>query len=255
MDALTLGFSAQIIAMACGAALFAGFVKGVVGFAMPMLLMSTLASFLPPDIALAGLILPTLVSNGLQALRQGWSAAVESFKAYRIYLLVGGVVLVSSAQLVPFLSSEALLLILGVPVAGFSLLQLLAARFRLARRDPWIEAAVAVVAGFLGGLSGVWGPATVMYLTALDTEKTEQVRVQGVIYGLGAVVLAAAHSVSGVLRWETVPLSLALVPPAILGMWLGGQVLERIDQAQFRRATLLVLLLVGLNLVRRALWA
>jgi hypothetical protein len=37
-------------------------------------------------------------------------------------------------------------------------------------------------------------------------------------------------------------------------MWLGGRVMDRIDQAVFRRATLLVLLLAGLNLIRRALF-
>ena len=46
--------------------------------------------------------------------------------------------------------------------------------------------------------------------------------------------------------------SLAMVPPALLGLWLGGRVFDRIDQVMFRRATLVVLLIAGLNLVRRA---
>ena len=105
----------------------------------------------------------------------------------------------------------------------------------------------------MGGLSGVFGPPTVLYLTALGTEKTEQMRIQGVIYGLGAAVLAGAHFSSGVLRAETLPLSLTLILPALLGQWLGTKVLVRIDQAMFKRVTLLVLIIVGLNLIRRAL--
>ena len=42
------------------------------------------------------------------------------------------------------------------------------------------------------------------------------------------------------------------VCPAVLGMWIGGQVLDRIDQAMFKRAILVVLLVAGLNLLRRA---
>ena len=101
----------------------------------------------------------------------------------------------------------------------------------------------------------MWGPPTVLYLTALGTEKSEQMRAQGVIYGLGSVALAAAHMSSGVLRPETLPFSAALILPALLGQWIGGKLLDRIDQAVFRRVTLLVLLVVGLNLIRRALVA
>jgi uncharacterized membrane protein YfcA len=36
-------------------------------------------------------------------------------------------------------------------------------------------------------------------------------------------------------------------------VWVGGKVMDRIDQSAFRRATLLVLLLAGLNLLRKAL--
>jgi hypothetical protein len=36
-------------------------------------------------------------------------------------------------------------------------------------------------------------------------------------------------------------------------MWLGGLVHDRINQATFRKATLVVLLLASLNLERRAL--
>ena len=90
-------------------------------------------------------------------------------------------------------------------------------------------------------------------LMARETEKGEQMRVQGVIYGLGALALTAAHLGSGLLNAATAPFSLALVVPAILGLWLGFRLHDRIDQPAFRKATLAVLLLAGLNLVRRGL--
>jgi uncharacterized membrane protein YfcA len=77
-------------------------------------------------------------------------------------------------------------------------------------------------------------------------------RIQGVIYGLGAIALTVAHLWSGVLSAQTVPFSLAMVLPAVLGMWIGGRIFDRIDQKMFHRATLVVLLIAGLNLIRRA---
>ena len=90
-------------------------------------------------------------------------------------------------------------------------------------------------------------------LTALGTEKKDQIRIQGVIYALGAVTLVAGHLASGVLRAETIPLSLALIPTALLGLAIGFRIQDRIDQAMFRKATLAVLLIGGLNLIRRGL--
>ncbi|MEX0369844.1 MAG: TSUP family transporter [Tateyamaria sp.] len=242
-----------IWAIALTIAFLGGVVKGVVGFAMPMVVISGLSSFIDPELALAGLILPTLVANGAQAFRQGVQPALVSARKFWVFLTVGGVVLLCSAQLVRVLPISVLIGIIGVPVTVFALLQLIGWSLTLSRQTARVEAAIGALAGFLGGLSGVWGPPTVMYLTALNTEKSDQMRAQGVIYGMGAVVLVGAHVLSGVLRPETLPLSIALILPALLGQWVGGQILDRIDQTAFKRATLCVLLVVGLNLIRRSL--
>ncbi|QFS84225.1 Sulfite exporter TauE/SafE [Roseivivax sp. THAF40] len=236
--------------------LLAGFVKGVVGFAMPMIMISGLGSVVTPELALAALILPTLATNGMQALRQGPQAALGSARRFRTFLIVGAVMLFLSAQLVAILSVNAMFALIGVPIVLFAVAQIAGWNGTLpAGPSKRLEIGIAAFAGFIGGLSGVWGPPVVAYLTALGTEKREQMRIQGVIYGLGALALTVAHVGSGVLNTATVWLSLAMIPPAILGMWLGGQVQDRIDQRAFKRATLWVLLIAGLNLVRRAYFA
>ncbi|TNF20261.1 MAG: sulfite exporter TauE/SafE family protein [Rhodobacteraceae bacterium] len=232
--------------------LFAGVVKGTVGFAMPMIMISTMGSFLPPDVALAGLILPTLLSNGMQALRQGPRAAWDAVRHFRVYLAAAGVMLVVSAQLYVFLPVWVLFLAIGLPVTLFCLMQLLGVRFHAARRSAGVELAIGSFSGLIGGLSGVWGPPLVAYLTALNTEKRMQMRIQGATFGLGAVLLLLAHWHSGVVHGATLWFSVWLCVPALAGMWLGGRLQDRIDQDTFRRATLVVLTLAGLNLIRRA---
>jgi uncharacterized membrane protein YfcA len=56
------------------------------------------------------------------------------------------------------------------------------------------------------------------------------------------------------LHGETIVFSALLVVPALTGMWVGSKVMNRFDQATFRKATLLVLLLAAINLVRRGLF-
>ena len=254
MSSILSFMTPEILGFALLVALLAGIVKGMVGFAMPMIMISLLGSFVAPDVALAGLIRPTLVTNGMQALRQGWGQAWASIKKFRLFMLIGLVAMLISAQLVRILPQETLLLMIGLPVVLFCAVQLMGVELRLPERGrAWAEGAIGGFAGFIGGFSGVWGPPTVMYLTALDTPKVEQMRVQGVIYGLGAVALFGAHVGSGVMRAETLPFSAAMIVPAVLGTWIGFQIQDRIDQRAFRKATLAVLMIAGVNLVRRSL--
>lgn len=248
------GLPPAMLAAAAGVSLLAGLVKGMVGFAMPMIMISILGSVMAPDLALAALILPTLLANLWQALRQGPGAACRSLRRFRVFLIAGGILLLASAQLVGVLPGAVLLLLLGVPMTAFALATLAGRGLRLGHATgPRTEAALGAIAGFFGGISGVWGPPTVAMLVARDTDKAEQIRVQGVVYAMGSVLLTAAHLGSGVLSASTLPLSLAMVPPALAGMAAGFAIQDRIDQRVFRRATLAVLLVAGLNLVRRGL--
>ncbi|RVT82301.1 sulfite exporter TauE/SafE family protein [Rhodobacteraceae bacterium CCMM004] len=245
------GWTIWAIAAAIG--LLAGFVKGTVGFAMPMVMISGLGSVLSPEIALAALILPTLVSNLWQALRGGLAAAMGAAAEHWRYIGIVLVFIALSAQLVTRLPAQALFLALGIPVTLFAVLQLAGWRLRLtaqrARRRA--EIVIAAVAGVIGGMTGVWGPPTVLYLTALETPKRRAMQVQGVVYGAGAVMLTLAHVQSGVLNAQTLPLSLGMLVPALAGLALGFAVQDRLDQEKFRRATLAVLVIAGLNLIRR----
>lgn len=251
-DALTL--TPGLLAAAIALAFAAGLVKGITGFAMPMVLISGLGSFLTPELALAGLILPTLVANFWQAIRQGLAAAFGSARRHWRFLVVSLICLGISAQFFTRLPASALFLILGIPVTVFAALQLIGWRPSI---DPEnrrkAEFGIGALAGSLGGLSGVWGPPTVMYLTAMNTPKVEHVRVQGVVYSSGAVALVLAHLNSGVLNTEGLTLSALLILPACLGLVAGFAILDRLDQEKFRLAILIVLIVAGLNLIRRGI--
>ena len=125
MDALTFLISPGDLALCFGIAVFAGVIKGLVGFALPLILISGMGSVIDPELALAGLLFPTLLSNLWQAFRQGIGAAVGSLKSFLPFLAVGGVMLVISAQMVRVIPANAMFLLIGVPVVLFTALQLM----------------------------------------------------------------------------------------------------------------------------------
>jgi uncharacterized membrane protein YfcA len=255
-DALISGIGLWGLAFAFAVMALAGFVKGVVGFALPMVSVSGLGSGLPPVYAIAGLLLPALLTNIWQALRDGWEEALNTFLSWWRYTLVIVVVIGCVAPFVAIMSPALLFLILGIGVTFFATLQLTGwSPSSAMMASPWAERISAVLAGIFGGLAAVTGPPVVMYLLARDVRKAEQVRLQGIIFFLGLAVLVLIHGQTGVLNANTSVFSALLILPAFGGMALGLMVQDRMPQATFKKATLVVLVVAGLNLLRRGIAA
>lgn len=253
MDFVYGGLPAWGFWLACAITLGAGFVKGAVGFAMPLIMIATFSSFMPPDLALAALILSVLSTNLHQTFRDGPAAALGSARDYWRIIAMTVLGILISAPFVTVIPERLMLGLLGVPVMAFALMQLSGWQPAIppSARNP-AQYGLGLVGGLYGGISGIWGPPVIVYLIAMRTPKAEMVRVLGVIFLIGAVVLTLAHLTTGVLNARTLPFSLALIVPAAAGMWLGYRMQDRLDAARFRRWTLVVLLLVAANLIRRA---
>lgn len=254
MEIFGLGLTLWAFAAAMAVALCAGFVKGVVGFAMPMIMISALSSFMPPELALAGLIVPTLVTNLSQALRQGIRPAVQSAKDYRLFLRAMIVGIALSGFGMRLLPVEVLFLALGVPITAYAALQLAgrSLTFRVEHR-PAAELTLGAIGGLYGGFSGVWGPPMLVFLLSTRTGKVETVRALGVSFLVGALMLLVVHMQTGVVTVWTFAFSCLLTIPAQIGMQVGYWAQDRLDPARFRWWAQVVLVVMGLNLIRRAM--
>lgn len=253
-DLVSGGLSGQAFAAALAVTLFAGFVKGAVGFAMPMILVSAFAVFLPQHLALAGLILPTLVTNLSQAFRQGVGPAKATAVTYRRFLIATVVCIGISAPFADAIPREVYLLMLGLPISIFAALQLagrtLAIQLHHRDRAEWV---LGVIGGLYGGVSGIWGPPLLVLLLSTGADKLTMIRAQGVVFLIGAMALLVSHLATGLLDAQTLGFSAALSVPALAGLYAGYWVQDRMDQGRFRRWTQGLLVVTGLNMVRLAL--
>lgn len=254
MDIVTAGLPPALVALSLAVTLIAGVVKGAVGFAMPLIMISGMGIVLDPKLVVAGIILPIVVSNALQVARSGLGDAKSAIRDFAVYIVIVCAMILVSAQFLTVIPTETMFLVLGVPVVLLCGIQLAGVRLSI---PPKRRGLASVIAGFLsgtlGGLAGTWGPTTVLYLVAVETPKARQIVVQGVIYGLGSVMLLLGHIQSGVMNAKTAPFSALLLVPALLGMWMGFRIQDRIEQETFRKVTLAVLMIAGINLVRRGL--
>ncbi|WIV51048.1 sulfite exporter TauE/SafE family protein [Marivivens sp. LCG002] len=254
MDTLFSSLPLELIVFAFGVTLVAGVVKGAVGFAMPLIMISGMGIAIDPKVVVAAIIFPIVMSNFLQVAKAGFGEARQALKDYAVYVSIVCVMILVSAQFLTVIPTETMFLVLGIPVTILCAIQIAGVRFTIPENRRGVSAVIAgFLSGALGGLAGTWGPTTVLYLVAVETPKARQIVVQGVVYGLGSVMLLMGHLKSGVMNAETWPLSALLLIPAFLGMRIGFLIQDRIDQDAFRKVTLWVLLIAGLNLVRRGL--
>lgn len=255
MEVVYGGLPAWGFWLACAITVFAGFVKGAVGFAMPLIMIATFSSFMPPELALAALILSVLITNLQQTFRTGFAPAWAAARAYMPFLVTMTTGILISAPFVVAFPERLMLGLLGATLIVFCLVQLTGWHPDVPERARVpAQVGLGLTGGLYGGVSGVWGPPLVMYLLAIRAPKPESVLVLGVVFLIGAVVLTGAHLTTGVLNAQTIPFSLALSVPAMLGMWLGFRMQDRLDPVRFRRWTLVVLIVVAANLLRRGVF-
>lgn len=253
MDLVTGGLSGWEFAAALAITLFGGITKGLVGFALPLIMVAGLAGFLPHEMVIVVVLVPILITNIQQALRDGVGPARAVTVANGRLIIAMVVMLLVSTQLVRFIPENAALLVLGVPIVLYAAIQLAGVPMKLPvehkNRAQWISGATG---GLYGGLSGVWGPPLVVYLLSMGTEKRVALRTQGVLFLLGSVVALAGHAVAGNLTVQALALSAVLTVPAVVGTRIGDRLLDRVDQDQFRKFSQGLLVIVGLNLIRQA---
>ena len=233
--------------------LLAGTVKGLTGLGLPIVAVGVLAHFTDPRTAISLIIIPIFMSNIWQMRRQGhFLEALRNYWPLALTLmLILGVTVVATSKL----DSGWLLLLIGIVIAGFSLVSLGYSPPALPRHfDRAAQIVTGVVAGFLGGLTGIWGPPLVMYLLARRVDKEEFVRASGILLFAGGIPLAAGYVHAGQFDGDRAILSLGMVVPTLLGFAVGEALRRHLNTEQFRKLILLFFLFVGINLVRRALW-
>lgn len=212
-----------------------------------------MTQFIDPTLAIVLVIFPAMITNAWQLYRAG--DALRAFRDYRIIALSLMLSIWLSTFITASVDKETLLLIVGIAVVVFALNSLLVTPPRLPDRfDRPGQLVAGVLSGILGGLTSIWSPPMVTYLLARRLEKDEFVRVTGLLIFAGTLPLAAGFWRAGFFTEKSVLVSAAMVVPSLIGFQLGAEVRKRIDAERFQTVLLVVFLVMGLNIVRRAIW-
>ncbi|MCG8595561.1 MAG: sulfite exporter TauE/SafE family protein [Kiloniellales bacterium] len=228
--------------VAAGAGL-AGFVAGLAGFGTGLVALGVWLHVLDPLLA-APLVVICAVVGHFQSL---WSLRRRLVWSRLRPFLAGGLPGVPlGTLLLGLLDPEVFRGLVGV------FLLVYAGTLLLLRQMPVLnfggrlaDAAVGLGGGVLGGFAGLSGPLPTIWCSLKGWSKDEQ---RSVFQGFNLSILSLAlisQALGGVVTREVLLLGLVCLPATSLGAWLGRCSYDRIDDRQFRRLVLWLLLASG----------
>ena len=234
-------------ALACG-----GFIKGALGVGTPLLTVPMMAQVLPPQMAIAIMAIPVVVANVWQFAQAERSVAVVNrFWPTFIAILVGTWI---GVKILSVINETTLLIMVGVAVISFAVLQGSNYRFRL--REAVVKPAgifFGGAAGVIGGVVSFFGPMMIIYLLSVPgLSKNQFVSTISFLYLSAVIPWAITLYLFGILDQRLLLYSLAAVLPVVLGQWLGQRVRRYISDERFTWLIIGILVISGLSMLWRA---
>lgn len=230
----------------------AGWVKGVVGLGLPVVAMGGLGLLMSPVEAAALLVVPSLFTNAWQLLAGPALRVVTRRLALMMFFICVGTAL--GIQFLTSGSSRWPSVALGSVLALYALLSLLLPRFVVpAHLETRLSMVAGVVTGIVTGATGVFAVPAVPYLSALGMTREELIQALGLSFTVSTLALAVALGVSGNYSRAILLTSFSAVIPALLGMYVGQLLRNRLHPEVFRKWFFVAMLLVGVYMALRAL--
>jgi uncharacterized membrane protein YfcA len=230
-----------------------GLSKGAVGIGLPLVALPFLAIMLPPLQAIALLVVPVIVTNMFQVFHGGIFMAV----ARRFWSLIAAIAItaVLASRLIVTADTEALLVIIGGVIAVVGLMRVIPLPVGIPdRHEPWLNPIIGVIAGLVGSVSNLFGPPVFAYLSMRALDKDIFVVVIAMVFLVGAVPLHGNLILLGVTTPDILMLSAIASIPVFAGMAIGTWLRSRFSQAVFEKLLVGIIIIAGINLVRRGVF-
>lgn len=239
--------------MLAGIILFGGMIKGMIGMGLPLITVAFGALILPVKIVL-GLSMVSILLTNIWQVRDG-GGSLQSLKRFWPMIATMVVFLGIGAQLITVLDGNTLMAILGVVIVVCTVLGLVRPQTLLPKRyELPVSLFAGAASGLSGGLSTVYGPPITMFLLMTDLKKEDYIGTTGLIWVFIAFPLVGFYYMNGIIHSGNIGYSMLACIPAMIGLWIGQRIRKKIPQEAFRKILLVTLLIIGANLIRRAVF-
>jgi uncharacterized membrane protein YfcA len=232
-------------------ALLAGIVSGMTGFGLALISVPLLLFVYEPRTVVVITAVLSVVINFAVV----WDSWRDADRRVVIVLLPPACVgVVAGAELLRVVDPDYIRLVVGFVVVFSALLLLRDVRLPGAQ-TRWGAVVAGSASGALSTSTGLAGPPIVLLLASRGFPK-RVFRGSSALYFLVMSLLGLAVLLfRGLLEAGDVPLTLALVPAAFLGKFIGTALLKKVSEKAFRVVSLGLVILTGALGVATAAWA
>lgn len=231
--------------------LIAGLVKGLTGFGFALVATVLLTLVVPPRDAITLMIIPIMVSNFYLIKEIKISKLVSCFKKFKYFLLSSYIGVIVGMLLINTLDQGILKIILGAVVIAYVAVKTKSINLKINFNQKTMLHQIT-----LGGLSGaVFGStnAGVPYVAYIDSLNLQKHTFVGLLSSLlfiaSSVRIGLAYNLGFYQGGANIVISIGLILPTILGVYLGIKTRNRIDKELLEKIILVLLTLIGLNLL------
>jgi hypothetical protein len=244
-----LALSWPLWAAAAGVLLLAGVTQGALGFGFPAISTPVLVVLTDVKTAIILNLLPNFTVNVISVIQGGnWGASIGRYWPVAAWVMVGSALGASFLIVAP---QEPVRLVLAIAIFAYLYQQRLARLdwSWLARRPRLSAAVFGLTGGFFSGSVNNSLPPLLIYFLLLGLETTVMTQMLNLCFLAGKVMQAATLGVAGEIRLTAVIANVPLTLVALLGMWIGTRLQQRISAATYSRFLRWVLLAIALVLL------
>lgn len=233
-------------------ALFAFFLKGVMGTGTTTVIVALGSQFVEPKLTI---VLASFINifGGLSMINVDPVPLPRGYwMPIALFMIIGSILGAIALDHIP---NQLFQIVLGVVFLITAFWFLL--RTPLAKRNTDIQKSaspfdliVGGFAGFCGGFVGVNAPPLVLHFS-LYLDKSALRRLLVLIFIPAAVAQTVTFSINGLLSREVMIWGVLTFPSMILGIYLGNRSFHKISEVWFRRALGVMLVIVSIRLILR----
>jgi len=226
------------------ALIFSAFIKGSLGLGFSTICLAILVNVIDLKTAISIVILPSLVSN-IMVMFEAGNVRI-SLHTFWLMLLMTIPGMLIGLQLLRQSDNSQSVTILALVLLIYGCWGWLNRQFQIPKRFiPRLNPFVGLLTGMVNGATGSQIFPVMPYLLSINISKDVLVQTINISFTLcSLIMLVSLNQLNALNTASIVTYSLGILP-VMVGVHLGGKIRKRLDQERFKRAVMLLIILLG----------
>jgi uncharacterized membrane protein YfcA len=232
------------------AAFMGGFASGLAGFAMGFIVSAVWLHLITPIQTTALIVGYGLWTQGYGVWKLRQSLSWRNIAPF----IIGGTIGVPiGTMLLTYVEPATMRTGVGVLLVIYGIYGLAQPAFKPVQASVTTDGSIGLMNGLLCGLTGLPGFVITVWSQVRGWTKDVQRAVFQPVLFVAFVAISSSQAVAGTITRETLVLYALGVPFMVAGLWSGFKFFGKINDENFRRTVLALLLLAGLSLIASVL--